>query len=573
MKRFFMKTKMLGLITGMLITQIGGVAVSGAFEPDPLSGLSTMGEALSAAEQEALLEKEGQLRESAVSEVLLEPDPLSALETQAVALSPAQEESLLERKRQLRERIGAAARNDPPSPAGLSSVVGRGTELLDAAYFPNPPGAFIIHRNNLNPPTLSQSTLAEPAAANNGAQVLATGNFAHFEFSINGGATWTKGTFPAGPADAPIPCCDNDVIHDKGRGVTFMSHLYINSSVTNGVVRIFVRRNINTAPNCSYTIDPAGASNNILPDYPHIGISNNHFYLTLNNIGGGGQAQIWRLNIDNMADCVGAATNVVNLNDRATVGQRVVTPAEGARETQYFSWAENSSQIRIWVWPQASAAPFSVLRTISGSNFSNPDCRGGALNNDFTGPLWASIHGFNRRGAVGKGRVYFYWNVGPDASHTQGHVHSAIFTEGSLALLAQTPMFISGNTQCNGIPAISTNDRGDLGISTAIGGRAGGGGPAAQGYVGIADDFAGGIGFFPTVLLTAVGSHNRTDQRYGDYFVTHPHNPCGGAWTATNYALNGGIGVANVNSRYVEFSRGRDRGCLNEYLNAQPAPQ
>ena len=571
MKRFFMKTKMLGLIAGMLMTQIGGVAVSGALEPDPLSVLSTADVESSAAEQEALLEKEGQLRESAVSGVL-EPESLSVLTAPAEALSPELVESLVARKRQLRESIARATQNDPQSPAGRPSVVGKGTELLGETSFPNPPGAFIIHRNNLNPPTLSQHTLAEPAAANNGAHVLATGNSSHFEFSINGGATWTKGTFPGGPPEAPISLGDNDVIHDKGRGVTFMSNLYVNSALTNGVVRIFVRRNINTAPTCLYTIDPAGAANNILPDYPHLGISNNHLYLTLNNIGGVSQAQIWRLNIDNMADCVGAAFNVVNLND-ASVGQRVVTPAEGARTTQYFSWAENSTQIRIWVWPQANAAPFSVLRTISSSTFSDPDCRGGVLNNDFTGFLWSGIHGFNRRGAVGKGRVYFYWNVGPDASHTQGHVHSAIFTEGSLALLAQTPMFIVGNFLCNGIPAISTNDRGDLGISTAIGGRAGGGGPAAQGYVGIADDFAGGIGFFPTVQQTAVGTHNRTDERYGDYFVTHPHNPCGGAWTATNYALNGGTEVANVNSRYVEFSRGRDRGCLNEYLNAQSAPQ
>jgi len=503
---------------------------------------------------------------------VLSPDPLSALSTPAVGLTAQQRETLLTRKRELQKNAAASAQADPPSPAGLSPVEGQGTDLVgnDESQFPSPPEALIIIRNNANPPTLSQSTLAEPAAANNGAQVLATGNFSHFEFSTNGGVSWTKSTFPAGPADAPNDCCDNDVIHDRGRGVTFMSTLYVNNALTHGVVRIFVRRNINAAPNCSYTINPGAA---ILPDYPHIGKSNNFLYLTLNNIGSGGQAQIRRFNIDQMADCVNATTNTVNLNDRATVGQRVVTPADGAQETQYFSWAENSTQIRIWSWPESSAAPSSVLRTISSSNFTNPDCRGGTLNNDFTDSLWATISGFNRRGAVGKGRVYFYWNVGPDGSHTQGHVHSAIFTEGSLNLLAQTPMFITGNAQCNGLPMISTNDRGDLGISTAVGGRAGGGGPAAQGYVSIADDFAGGIGFFPTLVLTAGGTHNRTDQRYGDYFVTHRHNPCGNSWTATNYALNGGTGVANVNSRYIEFGRGRDVGCNDEYLNAQPAPQ
>jgi hypothetical protein len=505
---------------------------------------------------------------------VLSPDPLSALSTPAVGLSAEQRELLLTRKRQLQKDNAATTQNNPPSPAGLAPVEGQGTDPIadDASRFPAPPGSLIILRNNRNPPTLSQSTLAEPAAANNGAQVLAAGNFSHFEFSINGGVTWTKSTFPAGPANAPNDCCDNDVIHDRGRGVTFMSTLYVNNvnPPTHGVVRIFVRRNINTAPDCSYTINPGSA---ILPDYPHLGKSNNFLYLTLNNLGPGGQAQIRRFNIDQMADCVIATTDTVNLNDRATVGQRVVTPAEGAQQTQYFSWAENSTQIRIWSWPESSAAPSSVLRTISASNFTNPDCRGGALNNDFTDSLWASITGFNRRGAVGNGRVYFYWNVGPDGSHTQGHVHSAIFAEGGLSVLAQTPMFITGNAQCNGLPMISTNDRGDLGISTAVGGRAGGGGPAAQGYVAIADDFSGGIGFFPTLVLTASGTHNRTDKRYGDYFVTHRHNPCGNSWTATNYALNGGIEVANVNSRYIEFGRGRDVGCNDEYLNAQPAPQ
>jgi hypothetical protein len=508
----------------------------------------------------------------AAGETVLNPNPPGAMHTPAVGLSAEQRESLLARKREIEKGAAATTQANPTGPAGLPPVEGQGSDPVadDASRFPSPAGSLIIVRNNQNPPTLSQSTLAEPAAANNGAQVLATGNFSHFEFSINGGVSWTKATFPAGPADAPFDCCDNDVIHDRGRGVTFLSTLYTNSNLSHGVVRIFVFRNINTAANCSYDINPGNA---ILPDYPHIGKSNNFLYLTLNNIGPGGQAQIRRFNIDQMANCVTTATNTANLNDRATVGQRVVTPAEGAQETQYFSWAENSTQIRIWSWPESSASLSSVLRTISSSNFTNPDCRGGVLNNDFTDDLWASIQGFNRRGAVGKGRVYFYWNVGPDGSHTQGHVHSAIFTEGSLNLLAQTPMFISGNAQCNGLPIISTNDRGDLGISTAVGGRAGGGGPAAQGYVSIADDFAGGIGFFPTLVLTAVGTHNRTDQRYGDYFVTHPHNPCGNSWTATNYALNGGTGVARVNSRYIEFGRGRDIGCNEEYLNAQPAPQ
>jgi hypothetical protein len=322
---------------------------------------------------------------------VLNPSPPGTLQSQTAGLSAEQRDTLLARKRELQKASAAASGAAPAGPSGLPAVEGEGTDLVNnAAQFPFAPGTLIVVRNNPNPPTLSQSTLAEPAAANNGAQVLATGNFSHFEVSTNGGVTWTKSTFRGGPADAPLDCCDNDVIHDRGRGVTFLSTLYVNNSLSHGVVRIFVFRNINTPANCSYDINPGNA---ILPDYPHLGKSNNFLYLTLNNTGTGGQAQIRRFNIDQMADCVGTTTNIVNLNDRATVGQRVVTPAEGAQETQYFSWAENATQIRIWSWPEASAAPSSVLRTISASNYTNPDCRGGTLNNDFTDDLWASIHG------------------------------------------------------------------------------------------------------------------------------------------------------------------------------------
>src|ERR1700730_13619612 len=211
---------------------------------------------------------------------VLSPNPFSALSTPAVGLSAEQRESLLARKRTLEKDSAATTQANPPSPAGLPPVEGQGTDppANDESRFPFSPESLIIVQNHLNPPPLSQSTLAEPAAANNGAQVLATGNFSHFEFSINGGVTWTKSTFPAGPADAPFDCCDNDVIHDRGRGVTFMSTLYTNSSLSHGVVRIFVFRNINTPANCSYDITPGAA---ILPDYPHIGKSNNFLYLTL----------------------------------------------------------------------------------------------------------------------------------------------------------------------------------------------------------------------------------------------------------------------------------------------------
>jgi len=86
--------------------------------------------------------------------------------------------------------------------------------------------------------------------------------------------------------------------------VTFHSDLYINASQSNGVVRIFVRRTPPAAASF-FNIDPAGAANNILPDFPKLGLTKRFLYLTINAVGGGGGfARIYRFNIDQMSDCV-----------------------------------------------------------------------------------------------------------------------------------------------------------------------------------------------------------------------------------------------------------------------------
>ena len=100
------------------------------------------------------------------------------------------------------------------------------------------------------------STIAEPAAANDGVQIFMTGN-THASYSLNGGTTWTNVPIPAGPAYAPFACCDLDVIYDQSTGTLFWTVLYTNASLTNSAVRLFVRRTVSGAT-CSYIV--AGGS-------------------------------------------------------------------------------------------------------------------------------------------------------------------------------------------------------------------------------------------------------------------------------------------------------------------------
>ncbi|MGH8532241.1 MAG: hypothetical protein ACREV1_05775 [Gammaproteobacteria bacterium] len=517
---------------------------------------------------------------NAVESGELKPDPPEAAKAAALEISIAERRALLEGLLERRAEMITTVDNSAPSPPGLPLRVGRATGLGSAqeaeARFPGDPSLLIIGRNNKNTRANSAlgSTLAEPAAANNARLVFAAGNFNHAEFSANGGGKWTNVPLPGGPADAPNLCCDHDVVIDDATRVVFHSVLYLNQfPPTNGVVRIFVRRNINsTVHNCSYTIDPAGTANNDIPDYPHLGLTKRHLYLTIN---ANNFARVYRFGIHEMASCLTTPTQTFT-QPHSTFGQRVWIPAQGANniETMYWAQHSNSTTLRIFQWPESAAAPTSVTRALTASSFGDPDCRGGTNNVDWIqGVSVPTIIGFDQHctGAPGAnggpGVLACYWNVGPDAAHTQGHIHAAAFSLSGLGLINQPHIF--SNSFCWGFPVVTSNKRGDLGISVAFGGRAGGGGAAVQGAVGVDDEFTTGLGFFGTALATtASGTHNPT--RFGDYFTIHPYEPCEKWFAATNYALSGGTGVANVNSRYVEFGRNQSIRCYNSHKNHIP---
>jgi len=272
-----------------------------------------------------------------------------------------------------------------------------------------------------------------------------------------------------------------------------------------------------------------------------------------------------------MADCVGTTTTTFSW-PFSNEGQRVWRPVEGAnaKETMYWMHLVNSTTARIFSWPETAAIPTNVTRAISPSTFGDPDCRGGVGNFDWIDDVSAGIFGFGNRGAVGHDRVAWYWQVAADTAigHNQGHIHAAVFSLGTFVLLAQPHIF---NTNfCYGNPNVSANKEGDLGITLSFGGKAGGGGTAAQSAVGIDDDFTAGIGVFGSLVTTATGTHNRSDSRFGDYFTIHPYEPCEKWFTATNYSLLNGATASNVNSRYVEFGRRRSFRCYDAYRNQYP---
>jgi hypothetical protein len=400
------------------------------------------------------------------------------------------------------------------------------------------------------------STLAEPATAADGRSAIYSGN-TYFSRTTDDGATWTQETIPGGPADAPNVCCDPDVVYSPATDTIFNIMLYTNAAQTNGVVRIWVRDDGNSphrsdgrtpSVDCTYTIDPGGAADNLLPDYPHIAVSDNFLYLSTNNITSGTwtSSQVRRYSLSELSTCSTAGSLVYTYT--GTVGQRVIVPVDGATSIMYWGLLDDSSTFRVFSWPESSTSITSVTRTLTtASNFTNPDCRGGTGNFDFIERATAwSITGFRLRGAVGGGRLAFLWPSNGTGGITNAHLRGIYLFTSTLDKAGADPAVWTGD-RCFSFPAMSADSSGRVALVLAHGG--GTAATAAQTAV-LLDDTVDNTLFFPTYFTVAVGTHNRTDDRFGDYFTVH-QGRCGNTFVATGYALNGGTAAANVNARYV----------------------
>ncbi|MFF5809612.1 hypothetical protein [Streptomyces sp. NPDC012746] len=505
--------------------------------------------------------------------VFQESDPITVTPTLARDFKPARpvtpEESRAMHDKLYQMRLDQVARAPesrgkttvPPATAPTSRVGSKAPHTRGASE------GLVIGRNHRNFAATSNACgtaipLAEPAAANDGRDVYYTGNLSHQEFSTDGGASYTcANPYPAGPAEAPDPSGDTDVIYDQARDVTFHSIMYLQrtgGTPTNGITRIFVRRSIPAPDDCYYDVDFDPAATNVVPDYPHLGLGKKYLYVNANRQatpGGWVGSAMTRLSLDDLAACRQASGRTINFTNP---DQRLLVPGQGARNVMYFAWVNNPTQWRVFSWPENATAVGSTLHDVSAMTFGDADCRGGVNNTDWASPLEASIFGFNVRTAITKKTVNVWAATDADAAHPNAHITGAEFRIGddpNDLRLIQEPV-IAVNDRCTGEPSVDVNDHGAQGLAIALGGRNGGGGPAVTAAVGIKDAHNPGPGGFYFRII-AEATHNPADGRFGDYFIVRRNSPCGNYFDATGYGLLNGTDTSSVNARYVEFGRGK----------------
>lgn len=492
-------------------------------------------------------------------------------------MSSAERQAMREREWAIEEEADAAVNNNPPSPPGRPLVRDAQTMLASdtAMRAALAPDALVVGKSVTNPnlPLPGQTSVVEPSISNQSLNVFYLSND-RADFSSDGGTTFTRMKIPRGPVDAPNFCCDQTIVYDPSHSMWLWSRLYTSSGGSNGVAHISVIKNAPTIA-CTYKYDPAGTADNIKPDYPQAGLTDNKFYLSTSEIQNGVwiRSRMQRISLDDLANCLPFVnTNIVTWNGAS---KRVWAPVRGAKGIMYWGSFEDTTQLRIWSWPESSTTgATSVVKVVQPTTFANSDCRGGANNLDWIESKgWGIAEGF-LRGAVARGpRLQFYWNGGNDAMHPQAYIRSAVFDLPNLTLLAEPN--INNDEFCFGYADVHPNARGDLGLSLAFGGKNGGGGRALGAGVAIEDEFTPGYSL-GTVHVTTDGTdmpsspNPKLHQRYGDYLSVKAHEPCPLWWTAANYAFPGGGNATNLVGRYLEFGRERDKNCWARWNAVTP---
>jgi hypothetical protein len=463
-------------------------------------------------------------------------------------------DNLLALRHNLARQVPAAAAGPGTALSGASAPAGGITAAADASSAALPaPSALYIPLNKAYPVVGDgRSFTAEPSISNTGAKWFGTMNW-NRAYSNNNGGAWTAIPDDSGPADAPFFCCDQDVIHDKGRDTTFWSNLYTNSNLTNGAIRIFVRNKANTGDLCSYTFD----AGNVLFDYPHLGIGNDFLYLTTNNInsnGTWGGAEIWRFPLNQMSQCQGFGYNFFTWT--GSVGQRVWVPARGLTDTLFLVTLENTTQNRIFSWPENSNTISWNLVNVWSSNFGAANCTYNGVN-WMADTLSTSILGFQVRSVLGQDNqtsylsTYYTVAAGGAFNHPQAYAAGNTIRIPDLALLNNADLWFT--SVCTGFPDAAANARGDIGIALTVGSSSSGSGGPAVGNIGISDAFSRSTFRGWTGTWSAVASADANSSRYGDYTTMRMQDPADVGFIGATY----GILLGSPNVRMVEFLRGR----------------
>jgi hypothetical protein len=409
------------------------------------------------------------------------------------------------------------------------------------------PEVVLFHNIGLSDVDTSEQTsnVGEPSVANNGREILATGNW-YATRSLDNGVTWDFispfNFFP--PASGGF-CCDQVVLYDPSRDRTFWLLQYIEAGNTN-TLRLAVKEGATLGNNVWHWWDfqPDQVDNtwtNLWFDYPDLGLSNDYLYMTTNVFTVDGlfdRAAVFRFPLDQLGP-----GGTLDYDVWSTTQNGSLRCALGARDTMYFASHNRLDQIRVWTWPESAQLSVNDVN-VSAWNQGDYVAVGPDNRN------WLSRADGRITGAwVGNGLLGFMWTANSRGSRPNPHIRVVLLREDNKQLVSEPDIWSSALTYA--YPAACPNDRGHVGITLF---RSSSSVPPSH-VVGILDDLSS-----PGWSLqgTRDGTNGPSDEKWGDYLSCRRHSPDGLTWIASGFTLQGGTARRNVEPRVVHFGRPRD---------------
>ena len=429
-----------------------------------------------------------------------------------------------------------------------------------------PPGAgadspvVIIKNRGLNDTETGgiTSTVNEPSvAASKDGVVLYTANW-FAAISKDDGESFSylnpAQSFPE--TDNQPFCCDQVALYDPANDLMFWFLQYVQNGSANKIRLAYARGEDIRNENWSYydfTPQNIGGWNNEWFDYPDLGLSKNHLYISINSFSTQGtpstqddqfaRAVIIRLPLEQIAQ--NQPVTVQYFDSQEAFSFR---PTQGAQEVMYFGshdFARFGSGIQVYSWPEDSNQ--LSLRSINVAPWSNANRTSVAAD----GNQWLRRADFRMTAAWVQGQeAGFAWTAAQDNDFPQPHVRAVIvdMADTGDAPIAQPHLW--NDLHAFAYPFAAVNGEGTVGVTVAYGGG---------GQAGINPSHAVGVlrktdaGYRWQLAATDNGSNGPADGRWGDYLSLKPHGKDPRLWVASGYTLRGGPLPGDVVPRVAYF--------------------
>jgi hypothetical protein len=414
----------------------------------------------------------------------------------------------------------------PPFPGGIVEPP-RNEEPL------NPPVRFGTNRVASGPlvtftdtvvsdvaPGTSRGTVAEPALAVAGDQIIFTANW-WAASSTDGGATFSYVNPFSGPFAEPANedfCCDQVTAYDPGSNTLFWLQQFIPSAGgVRGTQRINIDQGADGTWDCHLDVDPedVGFGSQRWFDFPDLVVSDSYLWhasnvFTLQGAWAGSYAG--RYLLSELAAC----SQSVNLDGFSSSQYFSFRFARGASDTMYFAAQHNQTNLRVYTWADGDASPTAAtLPTAFWANL-NHTCPG-PDDREWCGRIDSRI----QSGFVAGDVVGFVWT--PSQNMTYPYPYTRIATYDASDNLAHlNDMNIWSEDEAFAYASTAVNSNGEIGGSVLWGGGA----THPSCLVWIADPAdPGTITNLETVnIITGTEGPLNGEGRSGDY-----------TWAATNY--------------------------------------